>query len=359
MSKLRSNKKVAVLLHLAGWIIILVIPLYLFNTEWPTRTSFTGKFYFNALIYGIIFYTNYFFLIPKFYMKKKYLFYLAGVVILVLILFYVQRYFHPVLFSESAIEKEFGQMISRFNDEHNFSGPPFKGFFLYNFFFTSILISGFSLGLRVSERFTRQEKLQEELVKENLKTELALLKNQVSPHFFFNTLNNIYAMIETKTGDAREAVLQLSRLMRYLLYESEQPMVNISREVEFMRNYIRLMALRLSEKVDLQVSFPEIREEIMLPPLLFIPLIENAFKHGVSYKENCYIHLSLNLEGNSLQFESRNRLIKQDEQEEPVAGIGIENVRKRLELLYPGQATLEIVQEMNSFIARITINPIR
>ena len=124
-----------------------------------------------------------------------------------------------------------------------------------------------------------------------LNTELAFLKNQINPHFFFNTLNNIYSLVQINVGDGQKAILQLSKLMRYLLYDTDKGEQPLSREIEFMTTYIDLMKLRLSEKVSVTVVFPENFDNVLIPPLLFLPFIENAFKHGISYRKSSFIHI--------------------------------------------------------------------
>ena len=173
-----------------------------------------------------------------------------------------------------------------------FGRPPFRQIHIINYGFTSVFLIFFSLGLRVMERHSQIEKLQKDLEKEKLNSELAFLKNQISPHFFFNTLNNIYSLIGINAEDSQKAVLKLSKLMRYLLYESEKGDSKLSTEIEFMNNYIDLMKLRMNEKVALNVSLPADYDDRSIPPLLFIPFIENAFKHGISYREKSFIEIS-------------------------------------------------------------------
>jgi LytS/YehU family sensor histidine kinase len=221
---------------------------------------------------------------------------------------------------------------------------------LTNFLVTSMFITVFALGLRVLERNALIEKRQKELEKEKLNSELALLKNQVSPHFFFNTLNNIYSLISINAADSQDAVLKLSRLMRYLLYESEHGQTPLRSEIEFMHNYIDLMRLRMNDKVKLTVKFPENVENISIAPLLFIPFIENAFKHGISYRENSYINIAMTVAKESLSFHCSNshfRSIREPDSDH--AGIGLDNVRKRLNLLFPGKHELRIHDSTASF----------
>lgn len=228
--------------------------------------------------------------------------------------------------------------------------PPFFQMHLFNYAFNSLFLVFFSMGLRVLERHSQTEKLQKELEKEKLNSELAFLKNQISPHFFFNTLNNIYSLISINAEDSQKAVLTLSKLMRYLLYESEQGNTRLSNEINFMNNYIDLMKLRMSEKISLTISFPEKYDDINIPPLLFIPFIENAFKHGISYREKSFIDISILAVNDSINFRCANSLIKSREEAESThSGIGLENVSKRLNLLFPGKYELKINKSDTSF----------
>jgi hypothetical protein len=234
--------------------------------------------------------------------------------------------------------------------------PAFLSYQVYNYILSALFFTFFSLGLRLMERHAGIEKKQKELEKEKLNSELALLKNQISPHFFFNTLNNIYSLISINTEDSQNAVLKLSRLMRYLLYESEQGITRLSKEIEFMNNYIDLMRLRTSNKVSMQVNFPENYEDISLPPLLFIPFIENAFKHGISYRDKSFIEIMMKTENDNLVFRCTNSIngYKTDK-EDNHNGIGLENVKKRLNLLFPERHTLKISKTEKIFDVELII----
>jgi LytS/YehU family sensor histidine kinase len=235
-------------------------------------------------------------------------------------------------------------------EPHARPGPPFREMHLYNYGFTSLFLVFFSLGLRVLERQSKIEELQKEMEKEKLNSELAFLKSQISPHFFFNTLNNIHSLISINAEDSQKAVLKLSKLMRYLLYESEQGKTMLSNEIDFMNNYIDLMKLRMSEKVKLTVTFPEKYEDRNIAPLLFVPFIENSFKHGISYREKSFINISMEVNKNSIIFKCINTLPKvKENNDSDHNGIGLENARKRLNLLFPGAHDLKISKSENEF----------
>ena len=206
------------------------------------------------------------------------------------------------------------------------------------------------MGLCFSDKLIQHEKEHKEAEKEKLNTELAFLKNQINPHFFFNTLNNIYSLVQTNVDDGQKAILQLSKLMRYLLYETEKGDKLLSEEIGFMQTYIELMRLRISDKVALTISFPEEFKDFSLPPLLFLPFVENAFKHGISYRRPSFIKIILSMIPGKISFECSNSisnkgedLIKSD------YGIGLENVKKRLALLFPGHHDLKIVESESVF----------
>lgn len=235
--------------------------------------------------------------------------------------------------------------------------PPFRGMHMYNYVLTSLFLVFISLGLRVLERQSEIEKAQKEMEREKLNSELAFLKSQISPHFFFNTLNNIYSLISINAADSQKAVLKLSKLMRYLLYESEHGNTLLSSEIYFMNNYIDLMKLRMNEKIKLSVSFPEKYDDMNIPPLLFIPFIENAFKHGISYREKSFIDISMLVTKESITFMCINSLVRTTEDTEVKhSGIGLENAKKRLDLLFPEKHELKINKSDTAFEVILNIN---
>ena len=235
--------------------------------------------------------------------------------------------------------------------------PSYREMHFLNYSFNSLFLIFFSVGLRALERQSKFEKLQKELEKEKINSELAFLKNQISPHFFFNTLNNIYSLISINTDDSQKAILKLSKLMRYLLYESETGNTHLSNEIEFMNNYIDLMKLRISDKINVTINFPEEYDDFALPPLLFISYIENAFKHGISYREKSFIDIKMQAENKIISFRCTNSLVKsREELNNEYSGIGMENVRKRLCLLYPDKHDLKINKSESEFEVLLNIN---
>jgi two-component system, LytTR family, sensor kinase len=349
-----SGKKITIYLHIAGWMFIFFLPFFLSSNEGRENFSFGGRTFIRTAIYIILFYSSYLWLIPKFFLQNKKLKYYISVFIVITVMYFVNglanHLITPYMMERRRPEPR--------NLAREFRPPnDFWKWDVYNYFFTSVLISGFSLGLRMSANYVENEKKRKELEKEKLSSELAFLKNQVSPHFFFNTLNNIYSLTEINTKEAQKAILQLSKLMRYLLYESEKGDVKLSSEIAFMKNYVELMKLRVSEKVKLSFSFPETYKDIFFPPLLFIPFIENAFKHGVSYKDNSFVKMELRFEGHNLIFSSINSVSSKTE-DLSGSGIGLDNARKRLSLLFPNNHKLSITQNEEVFDISLVISDV-
>ena len=227
--------------------------------------------------------------------------------------------------------------------------PPFA-----NFLILSILVVGFDTGLRSSLRWIEVENEKVRLEKENVATQLVLLRNQVSPHFLMNTLNNIHSLVDINTKEAKEAIIKLSRMMRYLLYETETEKTTLIREVEFLESYINLMKLRFNEKVVINLNIPESIPEKTIPPFIFTSLIENAFKHGISYKDESFINIDLIIGDDRLLMVVKNSKTDNSQMKD-FSGIGIENTRKRLDLLYGNNYHLDIVDNKDLFTVNLSI----
>ena len=262
------------------------------------------------------------------------------------------------------MERLGAEQFNRSPGEGRLPGPPLRPRFivavphaqLIEYTSSSLLMVLFSLGLRLLERQSKIEKIQEEMEKSNLNTELVFLKNQISPHFFFNTLNNIYSLIDRNTEDSKKAIIKLSKMMRYILNDSDHDKKLLSDEIEFMNNYIDIMKLRIGEKTKLMVDFPSDYKDISIPPLLFISLIENAFKHGISVQEESNINISLKCGEKNISFMCLNNLPESTNNTGLVStGIGLENLSKRLKLLYPDRHELNINKTDDVFEARLTI----
>jgi|WetSurMetagenome_2_1015567.scaffolds.fasta_scaffold00006_125 two-component system, LytTR family, sensor kinase len=360
-----AGKKIKLFLHLLAWFILLGLPVY-FIKRWNIGSDFIWLYYINTVVSGIIFYANYFFLVPYFFFRGRKIRYFLSILVLLLLFYLVSDTSNGMVFKyvsrgETTIvnprppEARYKHLPP--GDSEIIARPPYREMHVFNYASTSLLLIFFSLGLRILERHSEIEKVQKEIEKERLNSELAFLKNQISPHFFFNTLNNIYSLIEISREDSQKAVLKLSKLMRYLLYESESGDTKLSNEIDFMNNYIDLMKLRITDKVDLKVSFPENYEDMNIPPLLFVPFIENAFKHGISNREKSFIDINMLVAKGSVTFKCSNSLFTtRENQDLSHSGIGLENAEKRLGLLFPGKHDLRITSTGSSFEVLLFIN---
>ncbi len=215
-------------------------------------------------------------------------------------------------------------------------GRAWIGFFsgAFMFLLLNIIIAAVAIGIRHFIRIRRiRQQLQDEKAK-NTEAELAWLKNQINPHFLFNTLNNISSLTQIDPDAAQDAIAQLSDLLRYAMYETNKKTVPVQGEVEFMRNYISLMKLRCNDKAVVNAQFNIQNPQYPIAPLLFISLVENAFKHGLSSSRPSSIDISLTQKDEQLQFCCDNTNYPKDDADRSGSGIGLENTRRRLELMY-------------------------
>lgn len=354
------KNKIQLVLHLSAWIIIFILPTYLLYLDSMDDLNFLLRSLFQIALFILIFYLNLLWFAPKYFFRsnkaKYFIIAVSTIIISTLVYNTYENYFFETN-KKQPPNKEFFKMPPPPNSLSFRKMPhPSKSWPIYNFALNALLISGFGLGLKISEKLIKNEQIRKEAEKEKLVSELAFLKNQVSPHFFFNTLNNIYTLIEIDRNDAQKSVLQLSKLMRYLLYESESGNTTISKEIEFMKNYIELMKLRLSKNVSVNINFAEIKVDIDIPPLLFIPYIENAFKHGVSNIEYSFIDVFLRIENNEIIFVCKNSMFNKNfDLNTNNSGIGHENAKKRLNLLFKDKYELNINHDNRTFNVSLKI----
>lgn len=221
-----------------------------------------------------------------------------------------------------------------------------------------ICMIALAVGMRYVVRWNEERGKLEEERRRNTEAELNWLKNQLNPHFLFNTLNNISSLVQIDADKAQESIGQLSELLRYALYESSSKKVRISDEETFMSNYINLMSLRCNEKTRLQVRFDSFDDTMMISPLLFVSLVENAFKHGTSAHRDSFITIDMGQDGGDLVFSCTNSVIGRPAADRSGSGIGIENMKRRLELLYPGNYSYEQSVEDGVYVTIVRIRDI-
>jgi LytS/YehU family sensor histidine kinase len=210
--------------------------------------------------------------------------------------------------------------------------------------------------LKVIQTSMKEQRLKQQKETENLKTELSFLRSQISPHFMFNVLNSIVALIRQKSDKLESVVIELSNLMRYMLYESDEESVSLRTEVDYLRSYINLQMQRFSEDIRVYVSIPTEIPDRYLEPMLLIPLVENAFKHGYGIMNDSEIRIDLKFSDTTLSLEVRNKFVqKRPEVNARNSGIGLKNLKRRLNLMYPDLHELKIQTRDDWFIVLFTL----
>lgn len=221
--------------------------------------------------------------------------------------------------------------------------------------FGGLLLMGMNLGVKLYFRSQEGAKMLTQIEKHALERQLQYLKYQVNPHFFMNTLNNIHALVDIDPERAKTSIVELSKLMRYVLYEGNNKLTPLSREVQFLRNYVQLMSMRYTGNVSISLDAPEVLPDLSLPPLLLVIFVENAFKHGISYRTKSFVEISLQPHGDRLLFSCRNSRPEIKHDENMKGGVGLSNVRRRLDLLFPADYTLDIKETEDIYTVKLEI----
>ncbi len=337
--------------HILGIVIIIVLPLLAVDRNNTHYKFWLYSYYYQLAFLIAAFYVNFLVLVPRYYFSKKKVYFILGLILLAVLLLTLFQFFYGLLDFDNLRTANLPRP-DRLKPRGVFGLHPK----LIDHFFLLLLVLGFSTGMAIMHRLVQNENKHKEIEKARMDTELAFLKNQISPHFFFNSLNNIYALIAIDGPKAQQAVEKLAGLMRYLIYESDTKIIDLQKEFTFTRNYIDLMQQRLTSKVKLDVDIMLNVPEVKIPPLIFIPFIENAFKHGVSYRELSFINISLKAEEDIIIFKCANSIAKQKEEDSiPEGGLGIQNIRKRLDLIYGDSAELSMKTEDSTFIVSLML----
>ena len=241
--------------------------------------------------------------------------------------------------------------VHRVKDAHR--PPPIVGEHDIMAIVVLILMLGANLGIKGFFRSRDDRRRLAELERNNLEQQLEYLRYQINPHFFMNTLNNIHALVEINPEKAKDTILELSKMMRFVLYEGNKQGVPLSREIDFIRHYVTLMQLRFTDKVRITLDLPTEVPDCQIPPLVLIVFIENAFKHGVSYQRESFIEAKVVVRNDELLFTCRNS--KADATNEEKGGLGLDNVRKRLNLLYGNRYALSIHNDAEIYSVELNI----
>jgi hypothetical protein len=350
-----DSRKIEFLSYFLIWAFVFSVPYFSERSSGQINWHEVTKNWAHLFGYLILFLVNVYILVPRLLLKKNYRYYFVLVSALIAIAIAVN------LLAPSGSPRQPGSAIVNTPDgltrpalNKPMEKPPVMAF--ADNFIICILLVGAGTTIKLMSKWLSEEKLRKDAEKEQLKTNLALLKHQVSPHFFMNTLNNIHSLIEMDTAKAQDAVERLSTLMRYLLYDSAQNTIELKKEIEFIYSFISLMQLRHSDEVEVTVLIPDHIPDIKIPPMLFISLLENAFKHGVSYPIKSYIYLEIQILDKTLNCIIKNSKHKTvAKQYDEYMGIGLENIKKSLNLLYEHDYKLDISDKQNEFEINLTI----
>jgi sensor histidine kinase YesM len=340
-----SKKWVIVLLHAAVWIILFSLPFLLrrsYNDKPDTSkedvsalTAVLSYILSNAIWIGF-FYLNALLLVPRLLSKNKYWQYVLTVLSVFAVILVIE-----------------GGLFIYFRRQPHFS---IQGHILFNLFVFLFFLAS-SIAYRLISDKTKADRIAKEKENENLKTELSLLRSQASPHFMFNVLNNMVALARKKSDQLEPSLIKLSSLMRYMVYEADEEKVALEREKEYLESYIDLQKQRFGKNVQFNVSLNEIDSNYEIEPMLLIPFVENAIKHGTGFIENAQIDIELKAKNNILNFLVRNRYNESAEEiKDKTSGVGLTNVKRRLNLLYDKNHTLLIGKRDGWFSVSLQLN---
>lgn len=337
---MQKVRKIEIWIHLLIWILIFNLPLMSLNTD----EAITWQRYLQSLRFpftiALVFYINYLYFVPKFLLVRKIsVFVIANLLLFAAFALLVETSRGP----GNLPPRDMTQLPPRDFPNRRRPKPPSRPEMLVGVLLAFAMTTGAAVAIHTTSQWLSSEQKRKDLEREHLESELTNLKNQLNPHFFFNTLNNIYGLIIQNQDKAQQAVHTLSKLMRYLLYDSNEGFVPLSKEIEFLHNYIDLMKLRVTDTVTVVHEFPQDHAGLKIAPLLFISLIENSFKHGISPSKPSTVEIRMEiLAGKKLKFTARNTSFPKSDNDRSGSGIGLENLRKRLMLLYPESHSLEI-----------------
>jgi two-component sensor histidine kinase len=307
---------------------------------------FFDGFWLPLILSAVIFYVNYLFLIDQYLFRKKRVIYILSNLVLILISLGAIGLSKHLFFS--------GHMHMAPPRPPQMEAPPIT-LFVYKDFLTMLFPVAVSIALRNMERWGGAQEMIRENENRRLSAEIKNLHYQLQPHFFFNSLNTIYALVDADPQQAKSNIHALGKLMRYLLHEANAPVVDVSGEIEFIKQYVAIMQSRLPEKTHLQLDLPETLPTSKISPLLFISLVENAIKHGTSATKESTIRIRIETDQNNIRLITTNNSFPKTDDDKSGSGVGISNLKQRLELLYPGHFSLELKEENDIYISNLSI----
>lgn len=374
---MKKNKRLlTIIIHIAVWGCFFLLP-YIFRPQgrdMPANISnrFIAVFTTNGVCLVAFYYLNTLLLLPKLLFKQKWFWYAASIIACFIFFMYIPREIANLFVAPEdlsarieMIKIQKGNLPNGLLDSINHwksrprGGGGMKGSARFIFFPGSnaifFLVFLISTCISVTQQWLKSEGTKKEIESEKLSTELSFLKSQVNPHFFFNTLNNIYSLAVVGSDKTAPAIMKLSSIMRYILTDTQSDTVPLENEVNFANNFIDLQRVRLTDKVTVSFTTEGNISTQQIAPLLFIPFVENAFKYGVSTKENSTIVITVKATDTNVNLFVSNTIVKADNGILDTTGIGINNVKRRLDLLYPEKHILQITNDEKTFFVNLDI----
>ncbi|HAL83642.1 MAG TPA: sensor histidine kinase [Mucilaginibacter sp.] len=349
-----KSKLVTIVIHILIWGVFGMIYFFqpiTWNVAVPYQLWIKQSIVLGLLI--VAFYLNSFVLVPRFLLKNSTTIYFMIIVCItatiVLLNIYVDGWLKLPQLMDAAFHRH-GPPKHRTGRNHDFD---------FYMIAQIALVLGVSTSATAIQKWQFDKQKHQEMEQDKISSELSFLKAQINPHFFFNTLNNIYALTLVNADTSRKAIHQLSRMMRYVLYDTQNSTTQLSQEIAFIKDYISLMQLRLTEVVKIDFSSPAALKDMAIAPMIFLPFVENAFKHGVSATQPSHITIAVEQKNTAVELIVVNTIIKEQSNNlEEGRGIGLNNTRRRLDLLYPGKHTLLIDENTagNIYSVHLTLN---
>ena len=336
-----ESKRFIFIIHILVWTTFLLLQIVFFQSSFENRPpelfdriqhGFYQRFSIQSVIIIALFYVNYLILTPKYLFKKRIITYIVYIVICLIVSYFIEFF-----------------VVNYFELRPHFFPRPFQ-----ISLFLPVFIIVLSTSIKLLQKWFEGEAQRKQLKTEKLNSELSSLKSQVNPHFLFNTLNGIYSLAYAKSDKTAHAIVMLSQLMRYMLDESKNKYVELASEIEYISTFIELQKLRLFDNVIICFNVDGNDHGIKIQPLLLIPFIENAFKHGTDSKSNCTIEIKIKITNGSLQLIVINDIVKSSKLKEK-SGLGLHNIKRRLELEYGDKHELIIDRKENKFIVKLNL----
>lgn len=339
------NKRIQILIHVAVWLVMFLSPMMFINHGRGITSSQFLVMCTVPLSFIVVFYMNYLWLTPHHFTRGHHRFYLlVNVVVIVILGIWVHLW---VTYMHTLYDPDFRET------DHWLT----IGFILRDIFNLTIA-AAVATTIRLAMRWQKAETARKDAEAAQMDAELSNLRSQINPHFLLNTLNNIYALTAFDQSKAQDAIQELSKMLRYILYDCQEPMVPLKDEVSFLENYVNLMRLRLPETVEVTFQSSVVNPQMAVAPMVFISLVENAFKHGISPTEPSFVHIDIQADQQQITCDISNSNHPKTAADHSGHGIGLQQVQRRLELAYPKRYTWQrdVTDDGKVYHSRIAIN---